>query len=59
MDLEETETRNDCAGEAQQQFNRSKRTSQKVCRQTEQSETEAAAKQSHLVEAWEAEEPSL
>jgi hypothetical protein len=47
MDLEETEVRNDCADEGQQQFNRPKRSSlQRTCRPTDQSESEAVVRRS-------------
>jgi hypothetical protein len=48
MDLEETEPRDDCAGEDQQQFNRptDKRTSLKrVFRQTDETEPESVMRQ--------------
>jgi hypothetical protein len=45
MDLEETEARNDCAGEGQQQFSRPT--------------VGGHLRQSPLAEAWEAEEPQL
>jgi hypothetical protein len=62
MDLVKTEARNDCAGEVQQQFNRSKRTSlerEKVCRQIDQTKSQVVVRHSPLIGVWKAEQPPL
>jgi hypothetical protein len=65
MDLKETEARNDCAGETgcnltNQPTNQPKKTSlERVCRQTDQSRSEAVVRQLALVEACEGEESPL